>query len=575
MTPRTQTPSHRTFRLDPNRTLFLFLFVAIVLLAVVPLGFLLTTTFFVRGSFTLENFRKAFGDTVGIGAIARNTLTYATGSMVFSLTVGTTLAYLAVRTDAPFRRLTFVAALVPLMMPLILHTLAWLFLGAGRTGWLNALPQALFHRSLFDIQSMGGMIFVEGTIQTPLVFLLMFSAFRNMDPALEESALTHGARLRTVIRRITLPLAKPTILSAAFVMLVLGLESFQTPALLGLPKGISVFTTRIWQLLGEYPQRFGEAGSFSVVLCFFTAIGVWAYSRLGRKKGALETVTGKGFRPQRYHLGGSRRPMGAFIIVYFVIQVVLPLGMLLSMALLPIFQKPSAHMFGEMTLQNFRYAFSDAQFLTGLRNSLLLGISAAVIVMTLMMLTAWVSVRSRLRGAWILDALAFLPISVPGIVLGAALLITYLRVPIPIYATLWILLLAYCTKYMPYGMRYSTGAMHQIGRELEEASRTSGAGTYQTLRRIVLPLVAPGFVAGFIWVMVQATRELPASVVLYAPGTQVLGVVIWNNWEAGMSPQLSAEGLLMILLAGSLTLLARFIAKRFGVQESSGAMTRF
>ncbi|MPZ89177.1 MAG: ABC transporter permease subunit [Nitriliruptorales bacterium] len=544
--------------------------VLVAYLAIVPLGYLLWNTFVLDGSLTLENFRSAYAsDAFGLWTMSFNSVRFAVGSTALSIVIGTSIAYLTVRTDVPLREFIFAASLIPLIIPGVLHTIAWIFIASPDIGWVNHAFAPLLGSNFFNIFSMPGMIFVEALNQAPLVFLLMYAAFRSMDPSLEESAYMSGASFATVLRRITLPLVRPTLYACVLIMLVLGLESFEVPTLLGMPSGIWVFTSRIYRVLSQFPVMYGEAGAYSITLLIFTTAGVFWQSRLNRRGKAFQTVTGKGFRPNPMRLGRLRWVATTGLLVYFFIAAVLPLLVLLYMSFQPYYTAPTAESFGRLTLENYRYTFSNASVLGALTNSVVLAISAATAVMLVMTIAAWLVVRSQLRGRWLIDNLAFLPITVPGLVMGVALLIVYLRVPLPIYGTLWILFIAYCTRYMPYGMRYAASAMYQISSELEESAQTSGASWLQTFRRILLPLIAPGFLAGWIYIVMAAVRELSSSVLLYSPGNEVLGVHLWEQWENGRVTELAAAGIILMLMLVGLVLFARKLGANVGVQQST------
>ena len=310
------------------RNLILVLVTLVVAyLALVPLGFLLWQTFVHNGHLTLESFRVAYSDT-GLGSMTLNSLAFAGGSTVLAVVVGTLLAHLVVRTAVPFKPLMFGAALVPLIIPGILHTIAWFFLLSPQIGVLN---QHLIHPLTgkdFNVTSIPGMIFVEGLHLSPLVFLLMVASFRSMDPSLEESAVMSGARLRTVFFRITLPLARPALYGAILIMAVRTLESFEVPAVLGLNQHIWVFTSRIWSTLNKVPPDYPTAGAYAMSLLVLTSIGVFWHGRLAKHARSIQTVTGKGFRPRPIPLGKWRWPATTLIFAYFAVSVVLPLLML-------------------------------------------------------------------------------------------------------------------------------------------------------------------------------------------------------------------------------------------------------
>lgn len=557
-------------RLLSARTVVVLVVAALIAyFGLVPLGFLLEQTFFRSGHLTLANLREAY-TTIGLGKMTLNSLAFAFGSTAVAMVLGTALAYLIVRTDVPGKPLMFAASLVPLIIPGILHTIAWIFLASPQIGILNRnVIEPLDGNHPFNVFSLYGMSLVEGLHLAPLVFLLMVASFRSMDPALEESAVMSGAPLRTVFRRITLPLAKPAIFAGVLIMMVRGLESFEVPALLGLPNHIWVFTSRIWDVLNATPPGYGQAGAYALSLLVLTSIGIFVYSQFTRRSRSFQTVTGKAFRPRPVPLGAWRIPATIFLILYFVVSVLLPLLTLAYASTQPFYSPPSRYTLSHMSLSTYPAVFHDPLVRHAATNSLILGLGAATVVMLLTAVAAWVVVRTRLPGRWLVDNLASLPLVIPGLVLGVALLSVYLRMrSLPIYGTLWILFVAYLTRFMPYGMRYSSTSMFQIGRELEESAQMSGAGWFQTFRRVILPLLVPGFVAGWIYILIVSVRELGSSVLLYSPGREVLSIVIWQWYRDGLFPQLAALGVVMVGALIVLVSVAYKLGAKVGVREA-------
>ena len=561
------SPSRRKLPLSPKFFIVAGVAAAIGYLALVPLGYLLWGTFFDAEGFDLGGFGRAYGSG-RMGELWGNSLAFAGGSAILSLTVGTTLAYLNVRTAVPFKALFFAASIVPLIVPGILYTVSWIFLASPQIGLLNNLLEPVFGTTPFNIFSIWGMIWVEGLHSSPIVFLLMVAAFRSMDPSLEESALMSGATRLQTLRRVTLPLVRPALLSSVLVILITSLESFEVPALLGLQNGIYVFTSRIYFVFRSYPRDLQAAGALAVSLLAIAVIGVLIARLLaGRGSKTYQTVTGKGFRPRPLDLGKWRPVVGVGILIYFFATVVGPLLVLIYAALLPYYQAPSAEAFASFTLDNFRQVFEMDSAGRALVNSLVLGISAAVIVMALMSIAAWISVRSTIPGRGIVEQLSFVPLVIPGIVLGVSISFVYLRSPVPIYGTLLILLIAYCTKYMPYGMRYATTSMTQISSELEESAQVSGASWWTTFRRVLLPLLSPGIMAGFIYILVVSFRELSSSLLLYSPGNEVLSILIWEQFENGSFNVLAAIGVLMVVALVIMVTIAYKLGAKVGLRE--------
>jgi iron(III) transport system permease protein len=472
-----------------------------------------------------------------------------------------------VRTDVPFKGLLFAASLVPLIVPGILYAAAWIFLGDPSIGLINTLLlQPLLGISPVNVFSLWGMVWVQGLHLAPVAFLLMVAAFRAMDPSLEESAAMSGASRITVLRKVTIPLLRPALISSALLMFVQSLESFEVPGLLGLQNGIYVFTSRIYFVLRQYPIDYGAAGAYALGLLAIAAVGVLLSSWLQRNARGYQTVTGKAFRPQPIHLGRARPWVGAAVVLFFGITVVLPVGVLIYASLLKFYAAPSAEAIRTMTLDNYAAVLSNPLAGTALKNSLLLGVGSATVVMLLAAVVSWVVVRTQLPGRRVLDTLAFTPIVVPGLVLGLALSFVYLRVPLPIYGTLLILLISYCTRYLPYGMRYASAAMTQMSQELEESATVFGASWTQTFRRILLPLASSGILAGWVYILVVSFRELSSTILLYSPGDEVLSVLIWEQFENGQFTTLAALGVLMVAILVALVFVAYRLGARVGLQ---------
>jgi iron(III) transport system permease protein len=539
---------------------------AIGFLALVPLYYLIWGTFFDATGFSLSGFGRAYGDD-RVGELIANSLWFAIGAAALSLVVGTALAYLNVRTDVPFKGLFFAASIIPLIIPGILYTISWIFLASPEIGLLNKVLEPILGPGFFDVFTVWGMIWVEGLHLSPIVFLLMVATFRSMDPSLEESALMGGATRWQVFRKITVPLTRPAIVAAILIMTVRSLESFEVPALLGLQNGIYVFTSRIYFVLRTYPPDLAAAGSLAIGLLVLAMIGVAISNIISRSGKNYQTVTGKGFRPRPMELGKWRPVMGVAIVLYFFFTVVAPLLVLLYTSLLKFYQPPSLAAFKSMSLDNYRELLGLSQAMTALKNSLFLGIGTATLVMAAMAVAAWIVVRSRIPGRQLVDQFAFVPLVIPGLVLGLALSFVYLRSPVPIYGTIFILLIAYCTRYMPYGMRYAVTSMQQIASELEESAQVSGASWWQTFRRVLLPLLAPGLLAGWIYILVVSFRELSSSILLYSPGNEVLSILIFEQYENGQFTVLSALGVVMVLTLVVLVTVGYKLGAKVGLRQ--------
>jgi iron(III) transport system permease protein len=549
--------------------------VALVLyVAVIPLGFLLWQSLFTAQTatkaarFTLDNYAQAYGS----GDTARlfwNSLQFALGASLFSFSLGTALAWMNERTNTPFKTLFFALSIIPLVIPGILFTVAWILLGSPKIGILNLALQDWFglEKPLFNVYSLWGMMWVDGLHYSPMAFLLMTAAFRSMDPSLEESATMSGANVFQVARRITLKLAWPAILATLLVLFVRAMESFEVPALLGLPVGIHVFTSAIYQAVHRYPSQIGLASAYGMTLLVITSVGVYFVSRLSSRGSKYATVTGKGFRPRTLDLGPWRWVCAAIFVAYFLMIVVLPFLVLLWSSFQKFYSTPSWQALHNLTLDPYRFIFSYPNLPQTIWNTLLLSFGSATLIMLVTSVICWIVVKTKIPGRWLLDNVASLPMVFPGLVLGLAIMIFYLNVDVGVYGTMWIMFIAYVTRFMPYGLRYNTASMLQIHKELEESAAMSGASWSTTFYRIVLPLLKPGLVAGWIYVMIVSVRELSSSILLYSPGTEVLSITIWELWENGQYVELSALGVLFILALFVLVMAAQWLGSKFGVRD--------
>jgi len=543
-------------------------------LGLIPLGFLIWQSFFTpqtaakAAQFTLENYGTAY-TSVETLRLFLTSLKFSLGTALFAFITGTTLAWMNERTNTPFKNLFFALSIIPLIIPGILFTVAWILLASPKIGLLNLALQSWFQTDyvFFNVYSIWGMVWVEGLHYSPMAFLIMTAAFRSMDPSLEESALMSGASVFQVAWHVTLKLAWPAIFATLLILFIRAIESFEVPALIGLPVGIHVFTSSIYQAIHQYPSNVGLASAYAVTLLLITTVAVYFQSRLSGKGSKYSTMTGKGFRPRPMDLGKWRYLTAGMFILYFMMIVALPFLVLLWSSFQKFYSVPSLDAVKALTLDAYRFVLGYPTLVDSVLNSVVLAFASATAIMLLTSVICWIVVKTKIPGRWLLDNLASLPMVFPGLVLGLAVMVFYLNADIGIYGTLWIMLLAYITRFMPYGLRYCTTSMLQIHKELEESASMSGASWATNFRRIVLPLLKPGLVAGWIYIVIVSIRELSTSILLYSPGTEVVSIVVWELWENGQYVELSALGVMFIVALFALVLFAQWVGRRFGVKE--------
>jgi iron(III) transport system permease protein len=519
-------------------------------------------------TYTIQNYVKAYFDKE-FYLLLLNSVYYALGTCSLTFLIGTFLAWVSERTNTPLKKLFVVMSLIPFIIPGILSTISWILLLSPKIGLINIVVKQVLglEAAPFNVYSMWGMIWAEAIHLYPLVFLLMSAAFRNMDTSLEEAALTAGSSTLQTFWKVTLPLMRPAMFSVLLINFVRGIEAFEVPALIGVPAKISVFTTKIFLAIHQFPSDFGLAGAYAVTLLVISTVGVLIYGRITRKEERYATVTGKGYRPRVIDLGGWKYLTLGISFVIFFLAVILPVFVLLWSSFIPYYGVPSWELMQKMTWANYQYILNYPLALTAFKNSFYLSVGSATLVMLLTSVIAWITVKTKLPGRAFLDNMTFIPIAMPGIVLGVSLIWVYLTLPIPIYGTIWVLLLAYMTKFIPYGIRAASSSMIQINKELEEASFTAGGTWFQTFRKVILPLLMPGFTAGWIYISIIALRELSTSILLYSYNSTVLSIMAFDLWEGGQYTYVCALGVLMVLLLVAMAFTARKLGAKIGIAE--------
>ena len=518
--------------------------------------------------FTLRYYEDLLRELQIIGPFL-NTFYFSMGSALLATLLGGSIAWIVVRTDSPLRGLGYFTAFASFGTPFILYTIGWLLL-LGKAGPINYWLKILLDQTgpVINVYSMFGMILIESLLWSPFVFLMLAAAFRSMDPSLEEASAACGARVWQTMRRISLRLMLPAFFSVMLLIFIRSFESFEIPALVGLPGDIRVLTTSIYLDAQKLPPRYGSAGAFSVLLMVVVAVTLYFYFRMTREGDRYHTVTGKGYRPTLINLGRWRYLAGSALVTYSIVLLVLPFLIILWASLLPFYMQPSLEGLAKLTVKNYFTAIHFPKLSDAIKNSVLLGLGSASFVMALTLLASWLLVRTKMRGRWLLDLMTTLPLLFPGIVMGLAILRFYLFVPIPVYGTLWILLIAFVTRYIPYGIRYTHSGLLQLHKELEEASYVSGASWFSSMRRIILPLMTPSFLGGWIFIFLLSAKELSMSVLLVSPQTPVVSVAIFELWENAQVGELAAFGVIWTVILVTVAVVYYAFARRYGIQQN-------
>jgi iron(III) transport system permease protein len=569
--------------LNTQTIVYALLFLVVANVVLVPLAMVVATSINLgpiatsTGGATIANLVNAWTQSSTYTTLS-NTIVFAIGSTVVAVSGGVFFALVIERTDMPFKTLAFAAIALTFALPGMLYGIAWALLLSPDIGLINLGLLRLigaehglltswagigFRGAPLNGYSMPGMILVDGLRGVAPVFLITVGVFRSMDPSLEEAAAISGASPRVVVRRVTLRLMLPGILAATIYSFIGNVESFDIPAVLGLPGNIYLLSTKIY-LLNQSDDQ-GLASALGLAFLLISVLLVWQYNRQTRLIESFSTVTGKGYRPRGLSVGRFRYVALGLVGLHLFLVVVAPVFVIVWASLLPYYQLPSWHLIHELNLSSYRWAATHPWATSALKNTLIVALVAGTTTMILASLISWFVVRSKARGRRVLDILAFFPHAVPSTVIGLALIYVFLTPPwrlIPIYATVWIIVLAFTTRGLAFGTRNMHGAVIQLHKELEEAAHVSGATWRRTFTRVVFPLLLPAFVSGWVFIALFAMRDATMPLLLGSTDTRTVAVLMWDSWVNANVNKASALGVFLVTAIGIVTFLGRWVEQR-------------
>ena len=500
------------------------------------------------------------------GEILLNTVTVSLAATVLALLFGFVTAWILSRTNVPGRHVLEQLMAVPYYVTPLLGAFAWSLLGAPESGFVNQIWRALGGEDhLIDIATPWGIAWVMALFEGSVAFVMIGAVMKSMDPALEEASQIIGAgRLRTMLR-ITLPLVAPGVLGAAIFVFAEMLGSFSAALVLGLPNRFYVVTTAMYQLVSQYPPRIPLAAAMGVSLFAVMFAMLFVYRRIVTRRSYV-TITGKAFRPRVMDVGALRFVLLAVCVLYILLSVALPLLTLVYASVQKIAVAfPAA---ANWTLDNYRTATTMNAVRSALANSLILGVATATIGVVVMGLLAWIIYRARLPGSGVIEYIVMFPQAVPRLVFAFGMMWAWLIFPIPIYGTLWLLLIAYLTVFLPLGIRTIAGVMLQVDRTLEESAQMCGAPWAYRIRTVTMPLLGPGLIAAWLLLFIAGVRELGASILLMGPYAKVITPAIVESWFASSAELTAAMALIQtIVVAMAMTLFVALTRRAQVVRE--------
>ncbi|MCD6396382.1 MAG: iron ABC transporter permease [Spirochaetaceae bacterium] len=546
----------------------LIISVTLVLLVVVivyPLSRIIFQSLKYNEAFSFQNY---------LGAVKQNdffisllhSIEIAVIAMIGATLIGSFLAWIIGRTDIPWKNFFRTAFIIPFIIPPFIGALAWKQL-LGPVGIFNKLLMNITgsNEPLWNIYGADGIIAVLIIHIYPLVYINMLGNLERMNPELEEAAQISGSRIFSVMRKITLPLMLPSIASSAVLVFIMSIANFGIPAVLGFSENFYVLTTKIYEAITQSSQ----ANSLSLGAALSVLLGIIAgsgllFQRFYIRKKEYSVLTGKSMQPNIVVLGKHKYWMFSLCILFITVTSIAPLISITLTALTKVYGLPPVP--SNWTLRNFYDVFvTNSTLKRAIRNSLFLAFSAATLISILGSVIAYIVVKTKVKGRFLLELISNLPYALPGTVVAVGMILAWLK-PVPIfgfrlYNTIWILLVAYIARYMAFGVRTTTTSLTQIHQSLEEIARISGASWFQTFKDIIIPLILPGLFAGWFLVFMPALRELTISALLWSTRHETIGVMVFNLQESGNTVASAALSVVMLIVLVIANIIVRKITK--------------
>jgi iron(III) transport system permease protein len=501
-----------------------------------------------------------------------NSLLICSGGTALAVIIGLTFSWIVVRTDTPAKRFIASASMLPLFVPPLVAAVAWSILASPKSGLLNTMLKWCGIDWRFDAYSLTGLIVIFGIYYAPYVYMFTASALRNMDPALEEAAEISGASALSTLMTVTFPLIAPAIVSGMLLSFIVMLGIYGIPAVLGTPGDIPVLTTYIFKLTNWSPPLYSTAASVAIILMVVTGFLVWVQQRVISRR-SYTTVAGKAFRPAQLKLGAWRYFTLALAALYLVVVVVLPMLALVIAAFRKfMFIRSMASLFDmrQYSFIHFERLFDNPLGLQSIINTMEVGLVTALVGGVFAFAIGYTIHRTNVPGRKIIDLVSTLPVAIPGLVIGVAYLWAWIGLPGGLYGTIWILALAFISRFMPDTIKALSTSFLQIHRELEEAAWVCGQGMLGTIRTIVLPLARPGVIAAMTLLFVLAIRELGSSLFLYTSNTMVMAVLLLDYYEGGNVSITAAFSLVQIVLLAGVIGVANLLTRGSDSVRSAG-----
>ena len=518
---------------------------------------------------TLQHYVELYSDPFAYRALL-NSLGFALWTLVIAFLFGVPIAWLTERSDLPGKSAIYALMTLGIFIPSFFSAMGWLFVLHPRIGMLNLWLRGIFGLAdaPFSIINLWGMGLVQGLGLASVVFVLTAASLRTMDAHLEEAAQMSGARFGASLGRVLLPLAWPGLLASGLYVFTIAIGAFDVPLVIGMSNRIYTFSTYLYvmsnPLNGE--PRYGLISAFASFMVVVALLLSWWYSRVLLQSRRYQIVSGKAYRPRLVALGRWRFLASGFIAIYFIIAKLLPLVMMIWASLLPYFQPFSVKALSALSFSNYTH-LNWPLLLRGLTNTALLMVSVPLLALAMSLIFSWVVLRTRSRLRVAFDFVAFLPHAVPSTIFAFVALVFALALSggaFDLSGSLLLIVIVMAIVMLSFGSRITNSALIQIHIELEEAAYIAGASLIGTLRRVIVPLLLPALLFGWLWIALLTFRELTIPMILFSAGNITYSVAVWSLWYSGSFDAAAAANLVMMALLLPLVVVYLRYARRTG-----------
>jgi iron(III) transport system permease protein len=518
-------------------------------------------------AYTLDAWRAALSDP-GLLAAFWNTITLTAACQVIALPVAILLAWVLARTDVPGAQWLEFLFWIAFFLPALPVTLGWILLLDPQYGLVNQALAALpfVGQVPFNIYSFWGIVWAHlasGSIAIKV--MLLTPAFRNMDASLEEASRVHGASTVGTLLRVVMPVMMPVLVVVLLLSLIHSLQTFEIELILGVPTRLFVFSTQIYFWIQREPPQFPPAMALGTVVLGmmvpFIVVQRWIIERR-----RYTTISGQ-FKGYKVRLRHWRWPVFAIVLIAALVISVVPMIFLV----IGTFMK----LFGFFTIANpwsaehWRRVFGDPIFLTSVRNTLVLGLGTAALGVALSTVVAYIVVRTRFAARAALDLMSWLPVTIPGILLGLGFLWLVLGTPLlrPLYGTIALMIFAIVVSSMTTAVQIVKSNFAQLGYDLEDAARVEGGGWWDVFRHVLLPIITPTLTLVVALGFIAAARNVSTIALLASSGTRPLSLLQLDFMVQGSYESAAVVGVIVVILTTGIAFAARLLGLRVGLQQ--------